>query len=1580
MSGRCYTPPLHKLPHSSGDTNLLSKHGQSKYEHDQNNYNKRKRTRSMRSTTYEPSPEPRRSRKKSSEKRSHRRSHSKSASRTKKSTRRSDTSKHRRDRESSVTSSSEESSSSLDNRRSRSRSRHAQQKRYRRRRSSSGSIHKRSHDSTNQLLQSLVTAIQGDSSRKSLAVPHGHSMQNIISEFDPKSKTQTMKDWLSKINESAEIYGWSERQTIFYSLPKLTGLARKWYDGLTSVKHSWEQWQQKLLKAFPCEQNYGDLLSEMLSRKSRKGETLIEYYYDKIMLINRCEIKGRHAVDCLTHGIYDNNIRMNVQGAHYDEPEQVLNYLRNISSRNVESFPLRKPTSETRESNDSFKRNFSSTNNTFNRRGHQVTCFNCGEAGHIVSNCPKEIIKCKNCNRHGHVESKCSVSNRQGNNFKQTDATKKVLNIKDNADANSKYYKDIKVNGFEMKAYIDFGSECTLISQEQCCSRKWQPTLDNLPTLKGFGNSTIVPSGKVEINISVDCVDVDLIAYVVPANFLPADILIGQTLTELPSVRVFKSDTELILYQIKPNKNNTVTMKLTQKSIIKGDTVVKVTASSNYNGFLSVSTEMSREYGKDYLILPGLYSFKDGQGDIVIIGLTDDEFTLPKDKVVSRGTSVPTLMIPISKIDESYVVNVRKICSEVNSIAEPDINTDASLDKGVKGDLVSLLNKRRSCFSFTVSELGKTSVTEMRIKLHDTTPVTYRPYRLSISEREKLNRIISELLENEIIRESDSDYASPIILVAKKNGESRLCVDYRALNRKTVKDKYPMPLIDDQIDRLQGHEFFTTLDLSQGYHQIPMAEESKHLTGFVTPDGHFEYNRMPFGLTNAPAVFQRMVHNLLSKRKIPGVVAYMDDIVLGSKSIGEGLEKLDQVLDLLQEANLTLNLKKCHFFKRNIEYLGFEISGEGVRPGSRKTEAVVSFPTPRSVHEVRQFIGLASFFRRFVKDFATIARPMTMLTKTNVKWCWEKEQKDAFAKIKEILTSRPVLTIYNPEHQTELHTDASQIGIGGVLLQREDEKGPLKVVAYFSRQTTTEERHLHSFELETLAVVMSLNRFRVYLLGIQFKVVTDCNALRTTLTKRDLVPRIARWWLLVQDYDFTVEYRPGAQMMHADSLSRNPIPEEDPVDLTVLSITQDCTSLLAVQLSDPRLTHIKCILDKNCQEAKDVRNNYVLKDGKIYRKVGTELKWAVPRDARWKVCQLCHDESGHFAFEKTLEKMRRDYWFPRMTQFVKKYVRACIPCGYAKQPAGKKEGFLHPITKPNVPFECIHIDHLGPFVRSKGGNTYVLGIIDAFTKFIVLRAVRNTKTRTSLQVLREFFALFGTPKVLVSDRGTSFTSEEFKRFVESTKIRHVKNAVATPRANGQIERYNRSILGSLTALNIDKDDRNWDTELEKVQWSLNNTLNKSIGKTPVQVVFGKETVNLSEVHLHDISENMNLNENLSEVRQEATTSLEKQQKTMKTQFDKSRCAAQVYKLGDLVMVMKAVRNVGDSNKLVPPYSGPFKITAILGNDRYEVSSIDGFSKRKYKNVYSADKLKPWIRINSTNIDSDNDDEDYSQSD
>lgn len=393
------------------------------------------------------------------------------------------------------------------------------------------------------------------------------------------------------------------------------------------------------------------------------------------------------------------------------------------------------------------------------------------------------------------------------------------------------------------------------------------------------------------------------------------------------------------------------------------------------------------------------------------------------------------------------------------------------LDANHFARLYSVLQNYRDCFAVNLNELGCAKNFKMSIDVIDTKPIIYRPYRLSYFERSQVRETIDELLKYDIIQESTSDYAIPILMVKKKSGELRLCVDFRALNNKTVKGRFPLPLIDDQISNLSGNCFFTTLDLASGYYQIPMAEESRHLTGFVTPDGHYEFKRMPFGLANAPAMFLRTINKILGNKRFEYALAYLDDVLIPARNIEEMFERLEEVLKIFREHHLTLKLSKCRFFETSVNYLGYKISSQGIQPDETKVLAVKNFPIPRNIHEVRQFLGLTGYFRKFIKGYGEVARPLTSLLKKDATWQWLDAQERAFSLLKDRLISMPILALYDPTLETELHTDASSLGIGGILMQWQKEIRVLKPVCYFSRQTTPEERHLHSYELETLAVV-----------------------------------------------------------------------------------------------------------------------------------------------------------------------------------------------------------------------------------------------------------------------------------------------------------------------------------------------------------------------------------------------------------------------------------------------------------------------------------------------------------------------------
>jgi hypothetical protein len=1423
-------------------------------------------------------------------------------------------------------------------------------------------------------MQKLIDALNGRGSESY------SNTQNVIPVFDPSTKTQTTKSWLKKVNETAKIYKWTESQTIYHAIPKLSGVAKQWYEGLSTSNLTWDKWQKKLLQCFPDDRNYADRLIEMIDRRSKRDETLEQYFFDKVKLVAHCNIKGKDAVDCIIQGIYDHNIRLNAQGCNFKHTDKLLRYLRNVSAKNVRDakkpvIPAKIPDVRA-TGGPKFMR-------PPNNQKNPIKCFNCSEFGHVVPKCPKPLQRCSKCSRMGHLAENCrrEISNTERNgNTTKTDTTK-VQRILSKDGSHDVYTKSVKMCGKDKLAYVDFGSKCSLIREATVVDLELPISNDNLPTIKGFAFGSTKPLGRVRFSIRVDFVKAIIDAFVVDDIFLNTDILIGQNLTELPEVIVNKSNSSLILYSIKLDMNKTEIYVKANVSL-SGARTVEVYCNLDYTGYLYIPGNTSFKTGKEVIVMQGVYYFDKGFGRIMVINFSNCDVVLEQAKLLARSRLLPLTkdeesqqrnhelkvnMVEISKGDSSTNIDI-PLDNSKSDITLDMLNVGTSVTEPQKQRLLNLLREYRDCFALNLSELGTTPISEMHIKLSDESPVSYKPYRLAHSERLVVRDLVNELLEHDIVTESDSCYASPVVLIKKKDKEYRLCVDYRALNKKTVKDSFPMSVIDDQLERLNGKKYFTSLDLKSGYYQIPVAKESRHLTAFVTPDGHYEYTRMPFGLVNAPAVFQHMINKALGKDRYDLAMPYMDDILSPATTVDEGLEKLRKILGSLRAAKLTLNLKKCFFFQTSLNYLGYEVSNEGLRPGQKKIEAVASFPTPTNVHQVRQFVGLASFFRRFISNFAAEAKPLTTLTKANTPWVWGSDQENAFQSLKTKLIERPLLALYDPTYITEVHCDASKLGVAGILFQKPDERSPLRPVAYFSKQTTKDEEFLHSYELETLAVVLSLKKFRTFLIGILFKVFTDCNALRTTLTKRDLIPRIARWWLLLQEYTFVIEYRPGTSMQHVDALSRNPIVNTDDeafIDTQEFEILNITTSdwLLTVQMTDPKVKLIKTVLESNAKEIKDITNNYVLRDGKVYRRVGAQIKWVVPSGARWRICQLCHDEAGHFSIEKTIEKMKHDYWFPKLNRFVKKYVSSCMNCAYNKGTTAKPTGYLHPIPKGDQPFHTMHMDHLGPFVRSKQGNTYILAIIDGFSKFIYIKAVKNLKTKTTVRILQEIFDTIGAPKVIISDRGTSFTSSSFKKYVKTIGSKHILNAVATPRANGQIERYNRTILNSLSAMNHGQDERDWDIRLGRLQWSLNNTQNKTTGKTPSEIVFGQRSVNTTEgAILNSLAEvSKDTLPTLTEIRQSAKHNIEKSQSYMKKTFDQKRAPTVFFNEGDLVMIPNNHNPAnGKSKKLCPKFRGPFKITAVLNNDRYEISSIDGHSKRKYKSVYPADHLKKWI--------------------
>lgn len=428
---------------------------------------------------------------------------------------------------------------------------------------------------------------------------------------------------------------------------------------------------------------------------------------------------------------------------------------------------------------------------------------------------------------------------------------------------------------------------------------------------------------------------------------------------------------------------------------------------------------------------------------------------------------------------------------------------------------------------------------ELKLALKEHQPFSMVPRRLSCVERDILRKLLNDLLERGIIRASESEYSSPVVLVKKKNGEYRMCIDYRTLNKYFVCSHYPLPLIEDQLDVMADKKYFTLLDLKDGFHHIKVAEESVKYTSFgLTPLGQYEYLRMPFGLKTAPMRFQKFVNEVLCELIDSGdIVAYMDDFMVATSTIEHHLRVLRKVFRLLVNNLLDLRIDKAKFIYTEIEYLGYVISEKDISPTKEGIDAVCNFPVPRTVRQVREFIGLCSYFRKFIEKFSLIAKPLYDLLRKNVSFEFHEKELKVFEELKAKLVSAPILSVYSLQDDTELHCDASSHGFGAILMQK---KKDLKFhsVFYFSKRATDAETKYHSFELETLAIIYALRRFRVYLHGLKFKIVTDCQSLILTLDKKDINPRISRWAMELQEFDYVVEHRNGSRMSHVDCLSR----------------------------------------------------------------------------------------------------------------------------------------------------------------------------------------------------------------------------------------------------------------------------------------------------------------------------------------------------------------------------------------------------------------------------------------------------------
>lgn len=533
---------------------------------------------------------------------------------------------------------------------------------------------------------------------------------------------------------------------------------------------------------------------------------------------------------------------------------------------------------------------------------------------------------------------------------------------------------------------------------------------------------------------------------------------------------------------------------------------------------------------KDTFIQPGLYRAKNGKSTIRILSNSKNIKNLPK---ISLSVNNFETLTPVP-ISTGKTISKEEIKQMIRSDHLSPLEAT---------ELLNVIHENQSVLLKEGEKLSATTAIKHKIVTVDDCPIYTKSYRYPHHFKKDVHQQIQEMLDNGIIQPSVSPYSAPIWVVPKKQDASgkkkvRVVIDYRRLNEKTIDDRFPMPQIEEILDNLGKSVYFTTLDLKSGFHQIPMDPAHKEKTAFSTDKGHFEFNRMPFGLKNAPATFQRAMNNILGEYIGTICYVYLDDIVIVGYNLQNHLENLKRVLRRLSEFNLKIQLDKCEFLKRETEFLGHVITSSGVKPNPEKIEKIVSWPLPKNQKEIKQFLGLAGYYRRFIKDFSKITRPMTKYLKKDQPINLQDESYiHAFETLKQIISTDQVLSYPQFDKPFILTTDASDYAVGAVLSQIQDKVD--KPIAFASRTLNDVETRYATIEKEALAIVWAINKFKPYLYGAKFTLLTDHKPL-TFLKNSSKNDKILRWALDLKNYTFDVLYKEGKTNVVADALSRRP--------------------------------------------------------------------------------------------------------------------------------------------------------------------------------------------------------------------------------------------------------------------------------------------------------------------------------------------------------------------------------------------------------------------------------------------------------
>ncbi|CAF2749573.1 unnamed protein product [Rotaria sp. Silwood2] len=1223
--------------------------------------------------------------------------------------------------------------------------------------------------------------------------------------------------------------------------------------------------------------------------------------------------------------------------------------------------------------------NYALNNRVRSYQGSQVTplspCLICGLRNHRTIECYQR--QPDGCFKSGSDDGTDSVLYKKPSLYPSISSTPIPVYIK------------VQVNNVSQHAIVDTGSCTTIIHEHLRKKIHHKKFLFKRKKYQSASCTSVNIIGEVELEIKVNGHKTFIVADV--ASNLIANLLLGHDWLKTNQVNIDLHHQCLTLNHSNGRTTNTPILDLTelQHPVLLlsqvtispySEKMIDVTIPSMRNRKNRVLFEPSDDFKrKSIFAINALLHIKHNQTKISVINATDHSQTLPKNSKlgsISYQSSSVCLTLP----NRSHHENIRLpdcfpsrsddnqhprcyVCYKqfltgndlqfhLQATCYPQEmrkyidNLTGHIENGKhRSRLKSVLWRHGKLFDLRTPSVIQTTL-KHAIDTGHHKPIYTPPYRQSNQAEELLTTETNKLLQQGIIEPSISPWSSPVVLVKKKDGTHRFCVDFTKLNAITERDHFPLPRIDDIFDQLSDSHYFTTLDFKSGYFQVPLDKRDRSKTAFSTRDSRYQFTVLPQGITNGPPTFQRIVNNILGSSRWKYSLAYLDDVIIYSSSFNEHLEHLDDILARLSAANFRLNIDKCKIARSTIKFLGHQIDHGNIKPDHEKIQALLATNEPKTSKEAFRFVKAAEYYRKFIREFSQIALPLYKYAPQTKqqgkrpspqKITLSEEDRKSFNELKRILTTDLILRIPNNNLEFKLQTDASDDGIGAVLLQTYP-TGDLPL-AYYSQKFSSTQKRWSTTEKECFAILSSIEKWHKYLDGREFILETDHKPLLQLNIQAQHNAKCERWRLKLQQYRFKIKHIKGNENTMADYLSRSPIGnyQEDiddfpsqlskstqtsysPPIVTINAVTTRATtarinSMLNNDNSSNRIltgTNKKRLLNKNTQQNGDARDNaelshpasttsqfscishtdsitsftmddilkqqqsdvtvqhiirnidkykkYFVDNGMLMRQQAYPLS-SVPyisdRKLRANIIRIYHDtpaNGAHFGRFKTTRKIQERFYWPSITRDIRLHIRSCIPCLQNNHQRRKTPGFLKPIAPPEGIWQLLAMDFHGPIVpSSREGHKYIISITDILSKFVITKAVKDCSALTASKFLiYDVILKYGTPRAILTDRGTHFTAALMNDIFKQLGVTHILATPYHPSTNGQIERYNATMDAKIAALSNDRRS-DWNEKLPFVTFNYNTTIHATSNNIPFNMMYGRSPLLPFDYHTGIVS-------------------------------------------------------------------------------------------------------------------------------